>query len=42
VLEEVAGMPFLVGLKYAFETQTEVHLIMGEYIKAICMVARAP
>jgi serine/threonine protein kinase len=31
VLEEVAGMPFLVGLKYAFETQTEVHLITDFY-----------
>jgi hypothetical protein len=40
VLEEVTGSPFLVGLKYAFQTQSELHFIMGEYIKAVCMAVR--
>jgi hypothetical protein len=42
VLEKVAGSPFLVGLKYAFQTQTNLHFVMSEYIKAVCMAVRGP
>jgi hypothetical protein len=41
VHEEVIGVPFLVGLKYAFQTQSQLYLVLGEYIKVVCMVVRA-
>jgi ribosomal protein S6 kinase alpha-5 len=33
ILEKAGGCPFLVGLHYAFQTRTHLHLVMGEYIK---------
>jgi ribosomal protein S6 kinase alpha-5 len=33
ILKKAGGCPFLVGLHYAFQTKTHLHLVMGEYIK---------
>jgi ribosomal protein S6 kinase alpha-5 len=33
VLEKAGRSPFLVRLHYAFQTDTDLHLVMGEYIK---------
>jgi hypothetical protein len=33
VLEDVAGIPFLMQLHYAFQTDRNVYLILGEYIR---------
>jgi serine/threonine protein kinase len=40
VFEKVTDSPFLVGLKYAFQTQSKLFFVMGEYIKLICMIVR--
>ena len=32
VLEAIRDFPFLVTLHYAFQTETKLHLIMGEYV----------
>jgi hypothetical protein len=42
VFEKDTGLPFLVGLKYAFQTKLKLHFIMGEYIRVICMIVRIP
>jgi hypothetical protein len=31
VLEAVRGLPFLVGLHYAFENDVAIYFVMGEY-----------
>jgi hypothetical protein len=33
ILKKPGGCLFLVGLHYAFQTRTHLHLVMGEYIK---------
>jgi serine/threonine protein kinase len=33
VCEKVGGSPFLAKLQYAFQTDSKLHLILGEYIK---------
>ena len=30
VLEKLRGVPFLVNLYYAFQTDTKLHIVMGE------------
>jgi ribosomal protein S6 kinase alpha-5 len=38
VFEKILDAPFLVGFHYSFQTESKLHLVMGEY----SMVARAP
>jgi hypothetical protein len=33
VSAETGDVPFLVRLRYAFKTDSDLHLVMGEYIK---------
>jgi hypothetical protein len=36
--QKIFDAPFLVGLYYSFQTESKLHLVMGEY----SMVARVP
>jgi hypothetical protein len=38
IIQDVMGVPFLMGLNYALQTDEKHHLILGEYIRNLCMV----
>jgi len=37
IMKDVTGVPFLMGLKYAFQTNENLHFILSEYIRNLCM-----
>jgi hypothetical protein len=38
--EKVNNKPFFLQMQYAFQTKANLHLVMGEFIKSICMAVK--